>query len=155
MRVTITGVRLPGRTFCRPDGSMMNNVHVGVQVGRSPAQLIRADAPQAQWELEVDLIRSDDGIDFRGPAVQGRRGERFIYLTWGDVDTFIGFDMFRRAKLMLNRIDPGVIDAASLAAGGLGATVVLTDVNGGPRCARVDPPAVKWSALLGRSVSAG
>ncbi len=146
MRVTIDGVTLPGRTFCGPDGSTMNNVHVGVQLGRHPAHLVGADAPEARWTLDVDLIRSDESIDFRGPAVQGKRGERFIYLTWGDVDAIHGFVMFRRAKLMLNRIDPRIIDAASVA-GGLGATVILTDARGGPRCARVDPPAVTWRAL--------
>ncbi len=29
---------------------------------------------------------TDGSFDFRGPAVQGKRGERFIYLTWGDLD---------------------------------------------------------------------
>jgi hypothetical protein len=52
--------------------------------------------------------------------------------------------MFRRAKLMLDRIEPSVINAA-IAAGRLVATVDLTGGDGGPRCARVDPPAIIWS----------
>ena len=83
-------------------------------------------------------------FDFRGPAVQGKRGERFIYLTWGDLDTVHGFQMFRRAKLMLDRIEPELIESATHA-GRLAATVDLTDDRGGPRCARVDPPAIAWS----------
>ncbi len=145
MKLTITGVNLPGRRFCRPDGSVMDNVHVGVQLGRDAADLIGADAKQARWVLDLDVVQKEDLVDFRGAAVQGKRGERFVYLTWGNLQGG-HFEQFRRAKLMLNRIDPDVIVKA-LTSGSLGATVDLTDARGGPRCARVDPPAVKWSAL--------
>ena len=142
--MTIIGVNLPGRTFCRPDGSSMENVHVGVQVGRDPADLVRADEPEARWEVDVEVVRKGDR-DFRGPAVQGKRGDRFIYLTWGDVDRASSFEMFRRAKLMLDRIEPHLIEAA-IEADRLEARVDLTGKDGGPLCARVDPPAVSWSA---------
>jgi hypothetical protein len=148
MRVVVTGANLPGRVFCRPDGSAMQNVHVGVQLGRDPAQLVRADAQQARWEFDVDVIRNDGLVDFRGPAVQGKRGERFIYLTWGNLDDTHGFEMFRRAKLMLGQIDPELIDSATRL-GRLAATVDLTDDHGCPRCARVDPPALAWSVPPG------
>lgn len=144
MQLTINGVNFPGSTFCRPDGSMMDNVHVGVQVRSEPAFMVRADATDAKWVLEIDVVGANEGVDFRGPAVQGKRGERFIYLTWGNL-TLGHFEMFRRAKLMLNRIDPDII-ASAIGSGGLAATVELTDARGGPRCARVDPPAVRWSA---------
>lgn len=144
MRVRITGVNLPGRTFCRPDGSLMENVHVGVQERRDPAQLVRADEAEACWDLDVEIIREDD-LDFRGPAVQGRRGDRFIYLTWGDVGSDGRFEMFRRAKLMLDRVESQLIESA-IEADRLEATVDLTGRDGGPLCARVDPPAVSWSA---------
>ena len=148
MRVVITGVNLPGRGFCRTDGSEMQNVHVGVQLRRDPAQLVRGDATEARWELDVDVVDKDGLLDFRGPAVQGKRGERFIYLTWGNVDATNGFEMFRRAKLMLDRIDPELIESAARD-GHLAATVDLTDDRGGPRCARVDPPALAWSVPPG------
>jgi len=144
MQVIITGVNLPGCVFCHPDGSPLENVHVGVQLRRDPAQLVRADATEARWELDVDVVDKDGLLDFRGPAVQGKRGERFIYLTWGNVDATNGFEMFRRAKLMLDRIDPELMESAARD-GRLAATVDLTDDRGGPRCARVDPPALEWS----------
>jgi hypothetical protein len=143
VRLSISGFNLPGSRFCRPDGSSMSNVHVGVQVGREPAELVRADAPSARWQLDIDVVMRDGQIDFRGSAVQGTRGERFVYLTWGEVSPH-GFEMFRRAKLMLNRVDEGVIRSA-IDAGRLLANVDLTGPDGGPRCARVDPPAVEWS----------
>ena len=148
MRVAIHGINLPGRVFCRPDGSEMGNVHVGVQVRREPDQLVRADEAKALWELDVDVVSKDGVRDFRGPAVQGTRGDRFIYLTWGDM-SHGRFDMFRRAKLMLDRVDPTVMDEA-IRTGHLSAVVDLTGGDGGPRCARVDPPAIQWSAAAER-----
>jgi Family of unknown function (DUF5990) len=52
--------------------------------------------------------------------------------------------MFRRAKLMLDRVDPSLVRTAS-GVGQLVATVELSDEHGCPRCARVDPPALVWS----------
>lgn len=88
-------------------------------------------------------IAPDGSVDFRGSAVQGKRGERFVYLTWGNVDALGHFHMFRRAKLMLNRIEPGVL-ADAIEHERLTAHIELTDERGGPRCARVDPPAIRW-----------
>jgi hypothetical protein len=122
----------------------MANVHVGVQVGREPAQLVRADSPEVRWDLDVDAVVREGQHDFRGPAVHGKRGERFVYLTWGEVHLDARFEMFRRAKLMLNRIEDGVVRQA-VDAGRLLARVDLTGGDGGPRCARVDPPAIAWS----------
>jgi Family of unknown function (DUF5990) len=48
---------------------------------------------------------------------------------------------------MLNRVDRELIlDAVQR--GHLRAQVRLTDDYGRPRCARVDPPAIEWSAAL-------
>ncbi len=123
----------------------MSNVHVGVQLRREPVDLARADGLEVRWDIDVDVVDHDGGLDFRGPVVQGRRGDRFVYLTWGELHPGGGFEMFRRAKLMLNRIDPVLVRTA-LEANGLAARVDLTGSDGGPRCARVDPPAVDWSA---------
>jgi hypothetical protein len=142
--VTIRGHHLPGREFCRPDGSTMDNVHVAIQVRGDPWQPIRADRRQTAWTVDIDVVDHDGVRDFRGPAVHGRRGERFLYLTWGHVPPDGSFEMFRRAKLVLDRIDPGVLDTA-VATGSLTARVDLTGGDGGPRCARVDPPAIEWS----------
>jgi hypothetical protein len=122
----------------------MTNVHVGVQVGREPADLMKADVSEARWVFDIDAVVRDGQLDFRGPVVQGKRGERFIYLTWGEVHRDSRFEMFRRAKLMLNRIDETVMESAQ-ADGRLLARIDLTGDDGGPRCARVDPPAIEWS----------
>ena len=131
MRITITGRALPGR---RADGH--DNVHVALQVGDEPADRVPGDAAEASWETDVRLV---DG-DVRGPAVHGRRGERFLYLTWGDP---LGgtWRMFKRTKLMLAPMLEGLTDDAELRI-----TVELTDERGSPRSGRLKPPAIRWSA---------
>ncbi len=146
MRMTIEGHNLPGRTFCASDGEPYGNVHVAVQERRDPAGLVPGDAPSATWDVDVSVsVGEDGGLDFKGPAVQGKRGERFVYLTWGDVGPEGEFHMFRRAKLMLGRVDPDLIRSAEHTGEPLVARVDLTDGCGSPRCARVDPPALEWS----------
>ncbi len=144
MLISILGFNLPGCVFCRPDGSLMNNVHAGLQVGRDPVELVKADATEARWDFDIEAIIRDGQHDFRGPAVHGKRGDRFVYLTWGEVSQAGGFEMFRRAKLMLNRIEETVMKSA-IGNGRLLARIDLTSDDGGPRCARVDPPAIEWS----------
>jgi Family of unknown function (DUF5990) len=133
--VVVRGTEPPGRRF-----ASYADVHVGVQVGREAVGMTPADSPAPHWHLSVRVV---DG-DFRGPAVHGRRGGRFLYLSWGDL---VGgrYEMFRRGKLMLDRIDPVLIEAAVRGGRRLVATVSLTDPSGGPRCARFDPPAIAWS----------
>jgi hypothetical protein len=145
VQIVIVGRDLPGRSFLS-DGKSLDQVHVGVQVRAAAEQLVAGDAPSARWVLQVKHSTEDDGsVDFKGPAVHGKRGERFLYLTWGNLGAAGTFAMFRRAKLMLNRVDPALVEAAATDDRPLVAQVQLTDERGGPRCARVDPPAVEWS----------
>jgi hypothetical protein len=136
VRVLIKGHRFPGRT-CGPH----HNIHVGLQVGSRPDGLVPGDSTTAQWTTDVRVIENEDGRDFRGPAVQGRRGERFLYLTWGEL-TGNDFAMFRRAKLMLDDL-PRSCDST----GGddeVTVLVELTDPHGEPICARVHEPLARW-----------
>jgi hypothetical protein len=125
MRLVIRGHHLPGRT-CGP----YEDVHVGLQVGRLPDGLVPGDAKEAEWVTEL----STAGGDFRGPAVQGRKGDRFVYLTWGTYRDAT-FSMFRRAKLMLADLPEGLDEVI--------VDVHLTDDNAMPRCARLRTPALR------------
>lgn len=146
VRIVIEGHDLPGRGF-NSAGLLMENVHVGVQLGKEPAGLVRGDMASARWEVDVVPVVDDDGgIDLRGPAVQGKRGARFLYLTWGNVRSDGSFARFRRAKLMVSDIDRKLLEAAVEADGQLVAVIALTDDRGGPVCARVRPPAIRWRA---------
>jgi hypothetical protein len=143
VRISIDGHDLPGRRFVS-DGVPLDNVHVALQVGRHPAEPVPGDAAAAHWDVDVRVVVDELGIDLRGPVVQGRRGDRFVYLTWGDVGADGSFAMFRRAKLMIADIEPALLAAAAAEDGSLVAEVALTDERGGPSCARLRPPAVVW-----------
>ena len=130
MRVVINGHRLPGRRCGR-----YHDVHVALQVGSRAEGLVPGDADSARWEADVRVVELDDERDFRGPAVHGRRGERFLYLTWGEFDG-TDFSMFRRAKLMLSDV-PTADEVV--------ADVDLTDDTGMPCCARLHDPVLRWS----------
>lgn len=128
MRLVLRGHQFPGLS-CGP----YTNIHVGLQVRSEPVGLVPADAAAAEWVAE---IRADDG-DFRGPAVHGKKGARFVYLTWGTVEGD-RFTMFRRAKLMLDDLPVGADEVT--------VDVALTDEHGMPRCARLRPPGISVTA---------
>lgn len=145
MLLRIIGTNLPGRA-CGDH----TNVHVGIQVRRDPEQVVPADTDPATFTAQVTVFAGRDGDpDLRGPAVQGRPGDRFIYLSWGDLSATGAFKMFRRAKLMLAAVGPGVIREADESGGVLEARLGLTDRHGMPVCAAVRPPHVTWAAVAG------
>ncbi|MEU6167121.1 DUF5990 family protein [Streptomyces tanashiensis] len=151
MRIRIDAVELPGLTCPPGDPSRAayRNVHVAVQRRDRPAELLDpqpGDAASATWTLECTaVVSSAGGADVKGPYVQGRPGNRFIYLSWGAVDEEGSFAMFRRAKLMLDAVPAHELDAA-VSGGLLVARLGLTDACGEPLCARVVPPRVTWTA---------
>ncbi len=145
MRIVIEGHDLPGVNFVS-DGEPLHNVHVAVQVGKEPVGLVRGDADDARWDVEVRTVVEDGSVDLRGPAVHGKKGERFLYLTWGNVRADGSFVMFRRAKLMVGDIPARMLADAVRDEGVLVASLSLTDECGAPRCARVKPPVISWRA---------
>lgn len=142
--VVIVGVDMPGRS-CGPadTDAQYRNVHVGVQRAREVVELVPGDVAGARWSFEVTVKPLDEGFDFGGPFVHGRRGDRFLYLSWGVLDGD-EFTMFRRAKLHF--ADAGADELASaVRSGALRCRVRMTDACGNPRCARVRPPDGVWS----------
>ena len=79
--VRILGSRLPGR-----DCGGREPVHVGVQRRGEVVGLLPGDAEQAVFAITVDVVPGGaGGVEFRGPFVHGRRGERSVYLSWGQL----------------------------------------------------------------------
>ncbi|WP_374195243.1 DUF5990 family protein [Streptomyces sp. ISL-1] len=61
-----------------------------------------AHAAEAVFEIPVETVTASDGTaDVRGPYVQGRRGGRFVCLTWGELPPGGEFAKFRRAEICL------------------------------------------------------
>ena len=147
MLLRIIGTDLPGRG-CGDH----TNVHVGIQRKREPDQVVSADDERAVFTTEITVVDRNGTPDFRGPCVQGRPGDRFVYLTWGDVDSSgdtnddtASFAMFRRAKLMLAAVDPETVRSADQPGRALEARLTLTDACGLPRCAALRPPEITWT----------
>ncbi|MEU4162064.1 DUF5990 family protein [Actinoplanes sp. NPDC026670] len=146
MRIRIEGRELPGRAGAPQAAALrLGGVQVGVQRRKEVVERVAVFEELAVWEFDVDSRAVDGFVDVGGPWVHGRPGARFLYLCWGATDTG-GFAMFRRAKLMFGDI-PGEL----LRAGAAGECVLvgrlgLTGPDGGPRCARVKPPEIVWSA---------
>jgi hypothetical protein len=131
---------MPGAEFCEPKtGARRGPVVLGVQRGKEPEQPTPGDAPSATFRFEVELR---PGPDWKGPHVQGRPGDRFIYLWWGAGDPPV---MFRRIKLMLAAVPGDVV--AQLQAGGRILAGRLSGVgpDGTPTCASIRPPRITWA----------
>jgi hypothetical protein len=150
MLIRIEGFDLPGST-CGPgpdfpDGH--HNVHVAVQGRKGQHDLlgrVRADVTSALWELSTQIVSPPPTVDIRGPQIQGSPGKRFIYLSWGVVESPDEFLMFRRAKIWLDAVPVEVMQVAcehGILVGRLG----LTDDKGWPLCASVRPPRIDWHA---------
>ena len=108
--------------------------------------LTAADATSVVWTLDCDVVESAAGVDFKGPYIQGRPHERFIYLSWGSVDSAGGFNMFRRAKLWLDAIDADTLAAAIGTDRPAVARLGLTDAKGHPTLCRGAAAVDQWSA---------
>jgi hypothetical protein len=87
LMVEIRGSDLPGRRCGpTPEGGTYENVHVGLKRRTETIDLVPGDAESVRWEFEISMREIDDGeIDFGGPFVHGRRGERALGLSWGTV----------------------------------------------------------------------
>jgi len=152
--VVLEGVDLPGLRCDHPEGGSYENIHVGIAVrgaraeglavdGRPwrVAELYPSDADAASWQFDVTV--KDGGRDFGGPFVRGARGDRHIFLAWGELsDDGTSFDLFRGSKLSLDKIDPAVIADAAVPGRMLFARIGLTNAKGHPG---VDVSKLSWS----------
>lgn len=146
-RFAIEGHDLPGRS-CGPDlhGRPLDDIHVGLARRAETVELLPGDAAAASWSFEVTVRRDEDGsVDYGGPYVHGRRGERSLGLRWVTIAEDDSLEVFRGAKLRLEDLDPALVERALATGGRLVARLGLTDDRGLPRCASVRPPDVAWS----------
>lgn len=164
MKVVIEGVDLPGiRCNPDPDGRSYENIYVGLTVRGARAEglevegrpwkvtwLFPGDAESARWEFDVEIKK---GGDFGGPFVRGAKGDRHIFLPWGELsDDGSRFDLFRGSKLSLDKVDPALIEKASAPGATLLCRIGLTNAKGHPG---VDTSKVKWSVRAPSARSRG
>ena len=153
MRIQIEGADLPGSS-CGPSRDVPQvhrNIHVGVQHRNRREELlglVSAHAARASSALDCAVDITCSAPDVTGPYIQGRPGERFIYLSWVTLDisdNAHSATMFRRAKLWLDGGVPNDILIRAARHGRLLGRLGLTDAKGNPLCASVRPPSIEWS----------
>ena len=151
LTVVIEASALPGRT-CLPDAAgEHHNVHIavctrardrsGLVVPGKPwlvTEPVPGDAPSARWEVPVTVRREAGGLDFSGPHVRGDRGDRHLFLAWGDVQDDGTLRLIRGSKLKLADADPRLVEEAMRPGRWLVARIRLTGAQG--------ERALTWSA---------
>jgi hypothetical protein len=116
-------------------------IHWALQLGK--ADLVKPTATtksRISFDFSVDVVpdASATGFHLGGPAVQGRAGERFVYLCIGAYAGQLDTPIARRAKVRIEGIQRKHIAAAKAKRGGtLEVRFAGTDSKGGPACATV------------------
>jgi hypothetical protein len=150
--IRIRGIDPPGRSWSTDDGAGIAHPRIVVGLGRGAGVVdpVPGDTVDARWELEVRVVRGEDGRhDYRGPLINGRRGDRFVYLSWGDLgadgSADESFTMFRRAKVMLDAMPSDLVERAARDGLALQGTASLSGADGSPRCGRIPADELGWS----------
>ncbi len=143
LQVRLVCEGIPVHRFEGFDGKRSVRVELQTKTGHQPGRKVGSNA--VAWEILVAEKRSPDGApDFSGPAVHGKRGERFFYLSWsGEVaGTRV---MFRRIKIHLRDLTMTQLVQARKPANLLEARVHAVAKDDGPACASVPLLGAGWT----------
>jgi hypothetical protein len=142
--VEINGVNGPGRR-CNPapEHGPYEDVQVGVGRSTDPIGVVPGDTQAVRWRVSVRVVWRDGKPDFHSPHVDGKRGDRHIYLNWFNRGADGQLKLFRRGKVMLEDLDPRLVEQSRQTGSALSCSVELTNERGLPSTARF------WSANLG------
>lgn len=114
-----------------------NDIRVALQTKDGHVAGTPAGPDALGWTTEVSVKTGPDGApDFAGPAVQGKRGERFFYLSWSS-ERSGHREMFRRIKVHLRDVTSAQLARAATTGGVLEGRVHAVAKDGGPACASV------------------
>lgn len=142
--MTTATIRVVGRNLPGDRVDDRDHVHVAVQHGKVAEQFVPGSAVRAEFEVAVRVVNTNpDGVDLRGPFVQGGPGARFLYLCWGELAGDGEFARFGRIKVPLTPL-PAEVAAALREGGTVWAELSLTNPDGRPRYASIPASAITW-----------
>lgn len=120
-----------------------------LQLGRTEIVPPTRSSKHLEFETTVRVVVGTNAeLDFRGPAVQGPRGGRFIYLTSGTRAGQFGSPWNRRAKVSIEGLRSLIEQQRGGIEGTIGvATIAGTSRDGGPACASVPLLGAGWSLV--------
>ena len=117
------------------------NILWALQLGKDEMTQPRSSSiSRITFDFAVEVVPGDSKNSFRlrGPVVQGRPGERFVYLRMGAYAGQAGIDVGWRAKIGLEGITRKLLDAVKAKrAGVLEVQIQGTGPKGAPACATV------------------
>ena len=135
VRIRLVCEGLPAHRFEGCDGR--RNIRVELQTKDGHEAGSPAGKDSLAWTTEIAMkTDAEDALDFAGPAVHGKRGERFFYLSWSS-EKVIHRERFRRMKIHLRDLTTAQIDRALKMNRTLVARVHAIAKDGGPACASV------------------
>jgi hypothetical protein len=134
------------------------NVVFAVQHGRDgllPPYASTAERISFALTVTLGPTLADGSFNFRGPFAQGTPADRFIYVNAGTYAGQADTPWARRAKIKLAGIPRHLVEtAAGDADSAIEGRIDGTARDGGPVCATVHPPSIRWH-LVTRVVGAG
>jgi len=153
--VEIRGANPPGRQ-CNPAPGHGPYEDVNVGLGRytDPVGLVPGDTEDAVWRIVVRVAKRDGELDYRGPQVDGKRGNRHIYVNWLNREIGGHLRLFRRGKIVLDGLDPRLVDRAESTGAALTCTVNLTNDRGHPTTGFFRPHELDWRLANQRLLNA-
>ncbi len=141
LAIRVVAVDPPGNCY----GAAMP-ILLGTQRNKDVEQVVSA-TETAEFRLDVGVVSMSAGFDFKGPYVHGRKGDRFLYLSWGVAQAGEGFEMFARAKLKFEDLERKLlVDVLTLDEPLLTCTMQATNEKGHPASGTIRPPRITWSA---------
>jgi len=124
----------------------LRELRLGVQAKQEVRQEVICPVDQAvfSFPVQVSFDAQSGAPNFSGEYVHGPRGGRFIYLCWGE--RLNGqWQGVRRAKLPLQTVKRGLVEAALATGRPLRALIRATDAKGLPAAASLKPDAYEWT----------
>lgn len=126
------------------------DVRWAVQLGRTELLApVRRGKNELEFEIPLELVYTEGSeAKVRGPAVQGPRGGRFLYLASGARAGDVGSCWNRRAKISLETLPlDGIRKRPSGAAVVVEGEIAGSAKDGGPACASVTLLGKAWALV--------
>ena len=129
-----------------PPFTVEDGVLFGLQSRRDADDPVPA-CSTTEFQTTIDVVRTDHSeVDFAGKHVHGRRGDRFIYISWGVPDQTEPFVMFARAKIKLGSIPDDLLERAAQQGRVLIVEMQATNTKGQPASVTIEATAIHWRA---------